>query len=242
MSDPEMRPYVKELVNQANSSLAAARRWNELGLRVRTAAGSGRSDDRPSIADWFAVAQSILAAAAMFSKILWPNPTSDLDEEDREWMRRRGKSLRRALKITSNRALESRAVRNSFEHFDDRLDRLVREKRSGAFVDMTVGSPEMIQIEGMDAWFLRQIDNSSGNVSVLGDSVNIRELVEIMKDIAERAARWTEALNDREYREAMRQDEESSNGPGLPAQSPPPIAPRGPDRAQRRRQSRADRK
>jgi hypothetical protein len=61
-----------------------------------------------------------LAASGVVSKLLWPI-TRD------SWSIRRGRSLRSALAVSDGSALESRDVRDSLEHFDERLDAFSRE-------------------------------------------------------------------------------------------------------------------
>lgn len=62
---------------------------------------------------WMA-ASSLLTSAGNLSKLLWPASETAPHQEEH-------KALRVALKTEDNSPLHSRAVRNHFEHYDDRL-------------------------------------------------------------------------------------------------------------------------
>lgn len=62
---------------------------------------------------WYSV-QSLLVAAGMLSKLLFP----------KEKHAERGKQLRKLLQVPDDSPLQSRRLRNVFEHFDEHLDDL----------------------------------------------------------------------------------------------------------------------
>src|SRR5438105_9655592 len=107
----EMKVYVGEVLNQVEAATLAIGDFN-------AATGS-----RGSVARAFAAVQALLGAAAMLSKLLWPNPASltvegkPLDEDQEKDRRRtiaRGRALRIALGMKGPSALDNRTVRNGF--------------------------------------------------------------------------------------------------------------------------------
>jgi hypothetical protein len=101
------RTYMQELVNQAEAAQLAA---EDLNAALRST-GPGTSPRA------FAAVQSLLAAGAMVSKMLWPQPSaarvdgtplSETEESQRRTTLARGKFLRLALGIKGIPALESR--------------------------------------------------------------------------------------------------------------------------------------
>lgn len=110
------RLYVAEIVRQASYALAAM----EQALHL------SRDPQRHSEA-WPAV-QSFLTAIAIISKLLWPIRAKGTDIRSR-WRRFRADRLRTELTVSDTSALRDRKVRDSADHFDERIDDLVRDQR-----------------------------------------------------------------------------------------------------------------
>ncbi|MEV8442064.1 hypothetical protein AB0425_32195 [Actinosynnema sp. NPDC051121] len=110
------RFYVAEIVRQASYALAA----------VQQALSLSRDPQRRAEA-WPAV-QSFLTATAIISKLLWPVRAEGADLKSR-WRRFRADRLRAELMISDTSALRDRKVRDSADHFDERIDDLVRDQR-----------------------------------------------------------------------------------------------------------------
>lgn len=110
------RIYVAEIVRQASYALAAARRALHLS----------RDPTRRSEA-WPAV-QSFLTATSIISKLLWPVRAEGAHVKAR-WRRFRADRLRTELMVCDASALRARNVRDSADHFDERIDDLVRDQR-----------------------------------------------------------------------------------------------------------------
>ena len=136
----------------------------------------------------------------MVSKLLWPTPAdqnidctllSDEDEQARQRTLARGKRLRTELKIKGIPILESRKVRNAFEHFDERLDRYLLDQGSRFIGDRNIGPKgPIVQIGGKLPPLLRHIDPHAGTVSVLDEEVDYRELSRAIADVSARASEW----------------------------------------------------
>jgi len=181
--------YVRELVHQAEAAQLAAQEFNA-SLKSPGANGTARA---------FAAVQSLLAAAAMVSKMLWPKPSKfrfdgsplkEAEEAQRKTTLDRGRTLRTALGIKGSPLLESRKVRNALEHFDDRLDRYF-EAGHRMVVDRNIGPKNRLAVIGdKPALHLRLIDTEAGTVSVLEDDVPIQGLFDAIDDVSNRAQGW----------------------------------------------------
>ena len=181
--------YVRELVHQAEAAQLAAQEFNA-SLKSPGANGTARA---------FAAVQSLLAAAAMVSKMLWPKPSKfrfdgsplkEAEEAQRKTTLDRGRTLRTALGIKGSTLVESRKVRNALEHFDDRLDRYF-EAGHRMVVDRNIGPKNRLAVIGdKPALHLRLIDTEAGTVSVLEDEVPIQGLFDAIVDVSNRAQGW----------------------------------------------------
>lgn len=83
--------------------------------------------------------QNLLTAAANVSKALWG--TDDKIEAARL-------PLRESLAVADGSALNSRKLRNHFDHFDERLDEWWTKSGDHNLVDCIVGPPGAIVFEG----------------------------------------------------------------------------------------------
>ncbi|MHB1432165.1 MAG: hypothetical protein ACYCVZ_08640 [Streptosporangiaceae bacterium] len=189
--------YMREIVNQVENVRLAAQDINEtLTAREQNAA--------TRVTRTFMALQSLLAASSMISKLLLPNPVS-LDREgnrligEAELQRKRtlerGKTLRKLLLNRNDDTqvlINNSAVRNGFEHFDERLDAFIYKEYQGNrnIVDRIVGPTGAIMINGCEPTHLRGIDTTNLQVSVLDDSVNIQSLVTLVEAIGRNASDW----------------------------------------------------
>lgn len=189
MDDWTAGVYVRELLNQSEAAQIAS---DDLKRALA-------SDALDSVARAFAAAQLLLAAGAMVSKMLWPQPPatrldgsalSDAQARQRQRTLDRGRHLRDALVIKSIPILENRKVRNALEHFDDRLDRYFEQGHKNVF-DRNIGpKDQLIVVGGASPLHLRLIDPQAGTVSILEDEVSMGELLDVIHDIARRSSAW----------------------------------------------------
>lgn len=85
-------------------------------------------DGFDKIAVWSGI-QSILISSGNISKILWPA---------RKKYKERGKQLRELLEIAPDSVLESRKFRDTFEHYDERLDDFIKGRESITYTDLAM--------------------------------------------------------------------------------------------------------
>jgi hypothetical protein len=88
---------------------------------------------------------ALLSALGNIFRTLWPigrnknNKITELREA-------RGNELREALNIKTNSSLKSRALRDIFEHFDEKMDEWFRKTERPGFSDRNVGSFEGVTV------------------------------------------------------------------------------------------------
>ena len=141
-------------------------------------------------ASWFAM-DAMLGALANISKIFFP-PTT------RSQAKRRGRQMREAFGVQDNSLLKERALRDAFEHFDERIDRWFQHNKDRPFADRNVAPPGGIVIGEMGpADFMRHFDPTTNVVSVLGDSLDLQALVQEVETLVERIAQQHETTRRR---------------------------------------------
>jgi hypothetical protein len=87
---------------------------------------------------WFAM-DAALGSLANISKVFFP-PGS------RSQARRRGRQMREAFGVQDDSLLKERALRDAFEHFDERIDRRFQHDKDRPFADRNVAPPGGIVI------------------------------------------------------------------------------------------------
>lgn len=107
--------YVAEIIRQSTYALTA------LDQAVHIVQGQDQSSE-----PWPAV-QAFLTGTANVSKMLWPGSKRKNETvAAASWRKFRGERLRAELEVADSSVLKGRGVRNSAEHFDERIDDLVR--------------------------------------------------------------------------------------------------------------------
>jgi len=137
---------------------------------------------------WLAI-RSVLACAANVAKILWPNPR---DKDRRVALRERGKHLRCLLGIDKTSPLYQRAVRDGFEHIDERLDPWF--KKTENYLDLTIGPLEAEFLAHVTV--LRHFDPTTGTVRMLAETANLNKIVQAMRELQLRAAPHSKLWTD----------------------------------------------
>lgn len=128
---------------------------------------------------WYSL-QALLVAAADVSKLLWPTKQKFSD---------RGLELRRSLGVPQPSPLQPRALRDTFEHFDERLDEWVlRSRRSERriFADSNIGPPGMIGGVHPDD-ILRQFDPATAELIFRGERFQLPPIIRALQDLGENA-------------------------------------------------------
>lgn len=122
---------------------------------------------------WYAV-QSFLTAAAMVSKLLWGvNATKSAARS----------ALRADLGVSDGSVLKDRALRNTFEHFDERLEQFFDEHDDPA-VDTHVGGFAGISFRPQHS-LLRGFDPEAFSATYQGTTYALRPILDELRGLAQ---------------------------------------------------------
>jgi hypothetical protein len=194
-TDWHIANYLREVINQAESAIVHADHYN---------AYIKEASERRN-AECFAAIQGILTAAAQVHQLLWvnhgpnqPREYSHLSDEQwtslRSFARSRSKKLRKILQAADSSPLKSRAVRNSFEHFDARLDERLAFGSQIVVDRILSDSTNAVYVKGMEeSQYLRRIDPASNEVSVLDQTVSFQALYTELVRMAGAASEYLSA-------------------------------------------------
>lgn len=195
VQDWHLRIYLREITHQIDAASLACVQFN-------AALDDFENPETPNDSKpLFAHMQALLSAAAMLSKFLWESPRSD-PEDVRAWAKARAARLRSVLEVNDDSPLKRRNVRNSLEHFDDRLDRTLL--RQGGVIDYHVGHARSVLIgpDGdQEPLYLRRLDLVAGTISALDvtrppnssevdATVDYAELSREIARVADLASKW----------------------------------------------------
>jgi hypothetical protein len=119
---------------------------------------------------WYSI-QNLLVAVANISKIFWPPKNPE-----------KRKKLRESLNIQDNSPLKSRDFRNSFEHFDERLERWAKSSKRHNFIDSNLGSSNMIK--GIDQEdYLRNFNPENWVLTFRGDKYELEPIKNAINEL-----------------------------------------------------------
>lgn len=127
---------------------------------------------------WIAV-ESMVGATARVSKALWG--------QRQRYAEQRGR-LRQGLGVADDSVFADVALRDHFEHFDERLDRWWGEEGKDRHADRQVLSEAEWPITD-DSNLFRQLDPDTWVLFFWGDRFNLREVVSEAKRLLEALAR-----------------------------------------------------
>ncbi|MHA6298859.1 hypothetical protein [Devosia sp. CAU 1758] len=156
------RLYVTQVFFQCDCALSARK---ELNAAWRAEHGDARQI--------FYALQNMLVACANIAKLLWGQ--------------RGGKSAERAplrefLRIEEPSPFKDIAMRNHFEHLDERLDRWWQASPGHQFTDMCTGQPEDYPAD-IELDRFRIYSHRTGLLVFWGERFNIHELTEVVIEL-----------------------------------------------------------
>jgi hypothetical protein len=138
---------------------------------------------------WYST-QSLLISVANVSKILYPSTKS------KETNKERAKLLRSELKLEEHSVLDDRDIRNCFEHFDERLDKFIRdcEKNHGIFVDSNISDEKGIVMEGMGRdFYLRKYNPRTNTLTFKDISYELQPVIDALIKLNQKIEKLTQA-------------------------------------------------
>jgi len=131
----------------------------------------------------FFYAHALLGHMGNLSKLLVPDKKTC---KDCPLARQRAEALQRALGVTPDCYVTSRAMRNHFEHFDARLDKAINGKNPW-LIDMNIMPPGAVHVhEPREDGFFRNLDPRTLNLSFQGAQLNLRQASRCVRCIMER--------------------------------------------------------
>lgn len=137
--------------------------------------------------DFFHSALDLINHGAAVSRIFWPPGSRNKHNSQRA--QRRGEILRKSLGLASGHTVQNRALRDHFEHFDERLDDWVESSKHRNIVQRFIGPKNAFSgptIENSD--IIHHYDPATKIFSFRGEQFNIQELVSGLSDIYQRAS------------------------------------------------------
>ena len=132
--------------------------------------------------DFFREALDLVHHAAAVSRILWPPGCKDKKKKARA--QRRGQVLRDELGLKGSHPTQNRALRDHFEHFDERLDDWAENSRNHNIVGKLFGPRRAISGESIDdSDIIHHYDPDTKTYAFRGEPFNIQELVDGLNEI-----------------------------------------------------------
>lgn len=162
------KPILKPLVEMALVG--------EIALQAKLAemAGKNLSNASTSVEYWSAI-QCILSASANVSKILWPG----------EKRKARGKYLRKLLRVNEEHLLSDRSIRNSFEHYDERIEDWFEEHDTQTYCDLALEA----HVPGLlmpPKFSHRSYDQYTYDLKFRNEKINLQELLSELAKLREK--------------------------------------------------------
>jgi hypothetical protein len=177
--------------------------------RLEEETASGPTGSPPRIGDWNRLVWldviGILAAYSAITHLIWPSPDHRRDKLGQDISRSRGAIVRKNLKIESEKPLISRAVRNAFEHTDERLDDWVLDQTWPDDIPPEVptawsasGYPAQREPSGYSLRAFRYVNYRTMNVRIGDEWVNLNDIRDFAKKVLSRIptalhVQWGEA-------------------------------------------------
>jgi hypothetical protein len=166
--------YIRELLMQCQYAVDAIRRMNEILA----------AHDCPS--EFFREAGDFLQHSSAVSRLLWPPGSTSRAKKKRA--KQRGAHLRRTLKVDDTHMLRTRALRDHFEHLDERLDDWAETSAYRNIVDNMIGPRTAIWGDSIrDQDIIRMFDPSTELFVFRGEQFDVRALVNGLTDVQSRA-------------------------------------------------------
>ena len=75
-----------------------------------------------------------------------------------------------------------RDVRNAFDHYDDRIKTWSEKVPNNIFISENIGGKSGVYVQGMSTdLYMRNFEPTTGELSVLSDTINVYKAVEELK-------------------------------------------------------------
>jgi hypothetical protein len=133
-------------------------------------------------------AELFLMAVANIAKILWPSRPNkcgkcEFQPELPPEVSTRRQQLRTILDVDDSSPINSRKVRNYFQHYDERIEKLAKRNKELIF-DSNIGNTEYIISNSGDSISLRRNFDSSNQTLYIGDEpYNVTQVLNAVQEL-----------------------------------------------------------
>lgn len=166
--------YLHEFATQCEYAVGSVQRMNQVLQR------------QGSPSDFFREASNFLQHSSAASRLLWPPGSGNRREKKRA--KKRGEHLRAKIEIDDSEALKNRALRNHFEHFDERLDDWAETSPHKNIVDNMIGPRNAIAGDSVkDQDFMRLFDPTTKMLIFRGELFDVQALVTSLTNVLAKA-------------------------------------------------------
>jgi hypothetical protein len=124
--------------------------------------------------------QSLLVAAGNISKILWPSVKAN---------KARGEKLRTILSIDERNPLSIRKFRDHFEHYDERIEKWLKNTASAVYVDLAIDPLPYIWGAKLDARH-RVYNPVTRTLTFRGESIDLAEIIKAIEEVRQKCGRF----------------------------------------------------
>ena len=135
---------------------------------------------------WFAI-EAMLGALANISKVFFPMRRASAQVEQR------CKLMREAFGVPDDSILKDRAIRDAFQHFDERIERWDRQSLRHNVISRVLGPAGSVSADIGDTF--RHYDPATAVISVMGrEQLNLKGLYDEVGGVIERVAAYHERV------------------------------------------------
>lgn len=165
---PYLAFYVESMLFRTSAALNAVESANSALLYI----SENRNADNLHQAEQFVLdeIQSIVMHGAGLSRFFWPSR-----DGENNLHKRRAQLLRAELGVKETSPLRNRDLRNQIEHYDEAMDKFLKDGVFGRFLPSYVGpyDPPEVKIHLFRAFY-----TDIGKLEILGVSYEVNKLVE----------------------------------------------------------------
>ena len=148
--------------------------------------------------------QNIIMQGASLSRFFWPSKSGENNIH-----KKRGQYLRKVFSIKETSPLKNRTLRNSIEHFDEKLDTYFSEMRVGYTVNKYIGAEP--DPNGVKNHFFRAYFIDTATFEILGQKLKIEPLMNEIYEIHEKLEFFRQSMNFRSKRSKDARDKEKQS-------------------------------
>lgn len=185
MDDFLQRIYLEQAKHECEACFAAVQAFNS--------ALAGAQDQDP-----FLHVSALIHHAAAVSRIFWPPSARDKHAHKRA--QRRGEFLRSSLMIPSSHTIQSRTLRDHFEHFDERLDDWAERSKNRNIVRKLLGPRTAIGGDAIqDEDIIDHYDPATKIYAFRGEKFDVQAIASGVEDLYARISSQLSELERRQF-------------------------------------------